>query len=136
MIVVAMGCTFRYHRHMAKRQDSSGGDAEWAAFCAELRRELLQVCPKRQGTPKMGRPGQTPGTTLRSQVATEAGVNLYVLRRFLDDNLPITGPTAAALAEWLGLAIRLERFRSVPTASGVVPEKPRRASKKGERFNG
>lgn len=91
---------------------------EWRKLCRELRSEVLKVSPlsNRRFT-------NTPGTYRRMEVAQQTGVNLAILRRFLDDNLPVLPDTALAVGRWLGFELQwvwTGRAKSLPLAMPPV----------------
>ena len=96
------------------RQDAG---PEWCAICAQVRAELLKVCPLSNR-----RFVREPGTFSRQWVAWRSGVSLANIRRMCDEELPSSPDTVERLAEFLGMKLILTRVAPLPVAPKSVDE--------------
>jgi len=100
---------------MSKGRQDAG--PEWRAICAQIRKELLLVCPlsNRRFT-------RETGTFSRQWVTWSSGVSLANLRRMLDEQLPSSPDTVEKLAAFLGMQIVLKRVSPLPKPPHDIDE--------------
>ncbi len=104
---------------------------EWRALCAEVRAALLEVCPLSNR-----HFDNRPRTFRWTQVSALSGVSLHNLARLARHRLPGSPDTVTRLAEFLGLRLRLERFRPPPTPPASAPSEDYKYGERRRRKSG